>query len=282
MAENNIGPKVQKPRCAIKRCLIRALLGLALLASIGFAASFYFPRESIAPQAQDSHELDALKQRLDALEIQVKNPNQVPSAAQTTDNTASLNGEILKLKNEVENKSSQNERAAQKLIAAAFAFWDLREEARQGHAFAPQLSALLAASADNPEVSEAAAKLSPYASEGVPTVPLLNETLAEEENTAPPPRVDSDSATMGERIKMIFRPLISVRPLHDKRFSALNKALDSNDAPQALEAFNALPEDLRKDLAGWQAKLEARIDLDATLKALTAHFTTLPAQRTVP
>jgi hypothetical protein len=141
------------------------------------------------------------------------------------------------------------------------------------------LAALRVAAADNTKILDLAAKLDPYAAGMTPTFAQLRDSLAIEEKAAPPPAAEGDVSSFEARFKTILQTLITVRPLHDPRFANLEKALDSGDGAGALEALKALPPEVQKSLSAWQAKLEARIDLDSALAALTAYFTTPSPQK---
>ena len=262
--------------CCVKkgpRCF-RILLGIALVAAAGYVALACISWQTPVGVVE-SGKLGAIEQRLDAVEKQLGSA--VPTQATGSPiPLGPLTEEVDKLKAQVENKDSQNQMIAQKFIAEAFAFWDLREAVRGGLSFAPQLAALRTAAAGNAQILDVAAKLDAYALVPPLTIAQLRESFAAEAKTAASPAVEPIS--VWEKIKALLAPLISMQPLHDPRFASVERALEFGNAAAALEAVRALPDDLQKGLATWQAKLEARIALDDAVQALATRFTTPPAQ----
>jgi hypothetical protein len=254
-------------------------LVVALLASAGYVIYSNYPRSGLlVPVTQASPKLVALEQRLDVLETQLDKA----ARSQTDDTPAPVIEEVKKPKASVESKEVQDQQTAQKVIATAFAFWDLREAAKEGRSFAPQLTALRTASVNSPATTELIARLEPYALEGAPTLSHLREALTAEEKAVPAPVVENATASFGARIMVALRPFVTVRPLHDVRFSDLEKALDSGNTLAALEAVKALPLDVQKSLAAWKTKLEARSAIDDAFLALSARSVTPPSQRSAP
>jgi hypothetical protein len=223
----------------------------------------------------------ALETRLDALDTKVAAIPLAPPPQANAPDTTALNESVKALEGQIaqiEKQGGQEQMAAQKFMAAAFAYWDLREEVKAGRAFAPQLAALQTAAAGFDAIEEQAAKLAPYAALAVPTIPQLRETLAREENSVPAVTRTESAKTWLDRIRVAMQSLITVRPLHDARFAALEKALDSGDARAALAAVKELPPEVQKNMSVWQEKLEARIAVDDAMRALSADFTALPGQ----
>jgi hypothetical protein len=263
-----------------KHCFVLILSAFVLLATFGYAAILHYPQPGVlVPVAQNPPDFSVLERRIDALETQIKALNEPVPASQAASDSPSLSDEVRTLKAQIQNKDAQDRQTMQKFVAAAFAFWDLRELAEDGRIFVPQFAALRAVSADDPEISEWVAKLEPYAAVATPTLTQLRDSLALEEKAAPAPVAEGENSTFMSRIMALLRPLVSVRPLHDPRFADLEKALDSGDAAAAIEALNALPDDVRKSLAAWQSKLGARASLDTILLALEARFTTPSSPR---
>lgn len=255
----------------------RRLLGMVLLVGLGAATVSYVR----LPIIQTSPELGEMGHRLDVLEAQVKTISeaaQAPAPQPVVDTTA-FTDEIKKVEaqlEQTESKSAQDRQTAQKLVATAFTFWDLRAVAQDGRVFDHQLSSLLKAASGDEALVELAVKLEPYAATPTPTVSQLRETLTALEAETPAPVTQDTATTWWARIKTALQPLVSVRPLHNARFVAVEKALDAGDAPAALDAVKALPEETKKNFAAWQTGLEARIFVDETLQTLTAYFTAPP------
>ena len=265
------------------------LLTAALLIGFGAAGVLYCPLATpFLPPPTKPPERGALEQRVALLETRLNAPHeQAPTIAPpATSEPSALTETVKNLETrlaQVENKNGQERQATQKLIAAAFAFWDLRQTIQEGRAFAPQREALLAASSGDAVAAEELAKLAPYAATATPVLPRLREALTAAEAEIPAPVVTQDAAaSWWARIRAALQPLVAVRSLHEPRFAALENALDSGDASAALDAVQALPDETRQGLTAWQAKLEARMAIDDALKTLSAHFTAPPTQGSVP
>ena len=117
-------------------------------------------------------------------------------------------------------------------------------------------------------------KLAPYATAPPPSLPQLGDDLIRQESSLPAEAgggVEPNSLRL--RIETALRHLISVRPLHDPRFSPLEAALQAQDAAQAQTAFQALPEAFQKNLGAWQEKFKARLALEKTLQDVAAALT---------
>ena len=264
-------------------------LTAALLVGLGAAGVLYCPLATpfIAVQPKPP-ELTSLEQRVDILEKRLNAPHEQetvvapPAPIDATASSESVKNLETRLA-QIENKNVQDRQATQRLIAATLAFWDLRQTVQEGRTFAPQLEALLAVSSGDVVAAELLAKLAPYANAATPILPRLRDALTVAETETPAPALAQDTAaSWWARIKAALQPLVAVRPLLDPRFAAVENALDSGDAPAALNAVKALPDDVRQSLAAWQAKLESRIAIDETLKTLSAHFTAPPTQGSVP
>jgi len=131
-------------------------------------------------------------------------------------------------------------------------------------------------------MADPTAKLAPYAADPPPSLPQLREELAALESAAPPPPDPNAAPTFWDHVKRILQPLISVRPLHDPRFTDLETALASGDAQAALDASKFLPDEARPALALWQAKLEQRTALDNALRDFAARFAAPQAKGDTP
>jgi hypothetical protein len=242
------------------------------------AVVFYSWDNIASPLTLGTSKLDLMEQRLEALEKRFDAASL--ASTQATGDPIPLSDELNKLKAKIDNEDSKGQQLAQAFIAQAFAFLDLREVAKSGRAFSPQLATLRVAAADNPKILAWLPKIEPYAAEPPPTLDKLRETLTFEAKVAPAPVGEKSSAWA--KVKSIFDPLISVRSKNDARFTILEGALDAGNVPAALEAFKALPEDTQKSLTTWKAKLEARATIDGTMQALSAFFTAPPSNGNAP
>jgi len=215
----------------------------------------------------------------------VESPREISDAKPpltTTDTTSAetiknLQAQIVAL----QNQNNQSQPSARKWVAAAVAFWDLRDAAKNGHSFAPQLATLRASADDDVNLLEQARKLEPYADEKILTFMQLLEKLQKEEATLSPSVEETNQSFWG-RLKIVFRPLISVHPLHDTSYIALEKSLDDEDGARALETFKDLSLATQTKLSLWHTELEKRVALDAALHELTALFTAPPSQGLTP
>ena len=223
----------------------RIVIGVAIVIFAGYAALGLRPVKNFG--MSDASKIEEIDQRLAAVEKQLGTA--VPAQATGAPiPLGPLTEEVDKLKAQVENKDSQGQMVAQKFVAEAFAFWDLREAVRGGQSFAPQLATLRTAAAGNAEILDLAAKLDPFALLPPLTIAQLRDSFATEAKAAT--ASSTEPVTFLDRLKAMFAPLISVRALHDARFAAVEKTLDSGDAEAALEAVRALPHDLQKGLGG--------------------------------
>ncbi len=261
--------------CCVKkspRCF-RIFLGVAFIAAAGYialATSSWQTPSGVAEPVKTG----TIEQRLEAVERQLGSA--VPAQATSSPvPLGPLTEEVDKLKTQVENNDSQSQMFAQKLVAEAFAFWDLREAVRDGRSFAPQLAALRNAAAGHAEILALTAKLDAFALLPPLTVKQLRDSFAVDFKAATAEA--TSQLSFWERVKALFAPLLSVRPLHDARFAAVEMALDAGYPAAALEAVKALPEDAQKSVAAWRLKLEARVALDEAVQALSDRFTTPPA-----
>ncbi len=269
MPENETVQKPSDP--SVNRKSHKRIIGVALAVVLACAAILFVPPPSMKTEpVRVVSDNVLLSQRIEVLEERLRTLSQ-EALPQRTGNAGVADEEIKQLREEIARKDAAGERAARRILAAAFAFWELRESAKQGGIFAPQLSALLAASVNETEIFDLATKLKPYASEETPTAASLRVMLAEAEKDIPLSATESGK-TWVQRIKEVFRPLISIRRAHDTRFDPVEKALDADDPAQAVRAFDALPEEVKKNLASWRSKLEARTEIDAGIDALTAAF----------
>jgi hypothetical protein len=280
-------PAVEKTRCSRRGLLIGVLSVALILACLGYVGLVYAPLvKSVVPPVLERQEIEGVKQRVDALERQfnamVQSPVQAP---QPVPESGAVAEDVKKLRELVESREAVEQQAIKKGIAAAFSFWDLREEARAGRDFSLQLSALRAAGTGDAALSELVARLGPYSNGGTLTLPQLREIFLEDAKAAPA-ATPLDATSFWARVKAALQPLISIRRVNDPRWSAILQALAAGDLPQAVEAAKVLPEELRTHFAPWVTRAQARIELDTTLKALASYFTTAapaePVQENAP
>ena len=260
------------PVCKRKKsCFMRGLLTVLVLASAGTAAYIYCPQfQPVTPVTQNfAPDIVALEKRVDALEERLNAQKETPP----TDTTA-LTDSLKTLQLQIQNLSGFDQKATRQRIAEVVAFWELREAIKNGQAFTPQLEIFRATSVGDAAIVEQADKLAPYAAHPTPTLTQLRAELITQEATLASQPAPEETTSFWNHLKAIFHPLVSIHPLHDPRFAALENALDSDDAQNATEAFKALPDDAQQNLATWQTKLEARATLDTTVHTLSAVFTT--------
>jgi len=280
-------PKAQKECRPKKFCFLLRALAVLLLAIAGALMLVRCPW--FAPM-QASPNVAALEKRIAVLETRVtaltEIPPAVPSAGGTNETSdASLSESVKNLQAQVaamDSKGSVSQQATHNLIAAAFAFLDVRDAAQQGQPFGPALAALRAASGDDATLNAQIEKLAPYAETPAPTFGQLREMLAKEELSLTEDKAADINASLSDRVKNILRPLISFHPLHDPQVVALEQALDNKDAEKASQAYKLLPDESQKKLSPWHAKLEARAELDRELRVLTVYFTTPTVQGSAP
>ena len=263
-----------------KRCWPWFMLCIIILAAAMAAALIHSPwaqRVGYVPvaggeNAQTIADLAALQQRVQILEHRLDTLKETPVAqeAPQTGNSAdvaALNDTVKNLQAQITQLQNQS----QKSLAAAMAFWDLRDVARGGRPFATQLAALRAASAGDAATTEQAARLDAYATSGAPTFAQLRDVLVQTEPAAADAPLP-ESPTWRQRLQSLLQNLVSVHPLNDPQFAALENALNASDGLAASEAFKALPMNAQQHLAAWREKFDARMTVDDALHALQMHF----------
>ncbi len=281
MAENE-NPSSKPDACrAGKSLFIWFLAGLALLTGLGYLAALHYPQQGVlVPVEQKSSRVDLLEQRIGDVEKRLDDLSSQPPPS--FGDAAQINEEIKTLKALIEAKDVKNHRTPQDFVAAAFAFWDLREAAKTGKPFSLQLAALRSISKGDAKLSAFVDRLAPFAVAVPPTWNQLLVRLKAEEKNAPLPAAETETDSFKARALATLKSLITVRPLGDPRFTPLEKALDAADAVAATEALNALPPDARSALELWAADLKLRAELDETLQLLTVYFSTLSQEGNAP
>ena len=272
-------PPPRKPKSGKKLWVFLAAFLLLLIGALALAKFIERSPPSSAVSTKPTLDISELDRRLTTLEARVDKLSEngaSSSAANAPDS------EIVKnLQNQITQLQNQNKdgaESARKIIAAAFAFWDLREAAKAGRPFASQLSDLRNATTDDAATAAQIAKLAPYAANPPPTLAQLRESLAAQEASLPPPPATEANPTLWTRILALLRPFISVHPLRNPALETLEKTLDSGDDQGALAAFKTLSDDARQKLSAWGNDLDARAQIGAALQAMTVSFAT-PAPR---
>jgi len=258
-----------------------ALLGIVLLSGAGTVALTQCPWFVNAVAGKDgkgvTQNIDALEDRVRMLESRLDAQQAQPATVQDSD--AALADTVKNLQAQVAQLQSAQKadgQNAQAWVAAAFAFWDLRNAVNQGRGFAPQLAALHDASEHDAVANAQMGILFSYTA-GVPTLAQLHDELAAHEPAVEISDDQSDAPVWQNCIKKILGHLVSVHALHQPQFDALENALAGGDDSAALSAFNALPEDAKQKLSGWQAKLQSRIAVDDALHIMAVHFASPPS-----
>lgn len=217
-------------------------------------------------------EIAAMQRRIENIEARLASLAERSEAPQASGADQAFMDEALKRVESrmahLEVSGAPSREIVQKMIAAAFAFRDVREAAREGRPFPASLTSVRAAAPDDAALGDIAAKIEPFAAAPPPSWEGLGEALAEEEKNMPA-SAGQDSSFWG-RVKQLFRPLISVQPLH--RFKDIKTALALQDGAAVLAALQNLSEEEKQSLAPWRGKLEARLALDAAVQELSSHL----------
>jgi hypothetical protein len=169
------------------------------------------------------------------------------------------------------------------LIASVVAFIQLREATATGGRFVNELTLLRDASRNDPILQSAVARLEPFAASGAPTLNALHDELLEREPAVAVAVAKGSAKNWWQRVVAQLQGLITVRQVHGGAGDTLAQlaiALTKDGAAASLEAFKELPPAAQRNLADWQARLEARQHIDEGIAAITAHFTTLPTVKT--
>jgi uroporphyrinogen-III synthase len=284
-------PSVQTPpKPPSKHRFLWSVLGIILL--VGGAGVIWLKcplghamlSNATAPVAVNSPDVFALQRRVQELETRMNALRETPpetstppgpapstNSASASDITA-LTEDVKNLQTQVTQSQNMQQYQTRKNIAAAFAFWDLREAAQKDRPFADQLATLRMTTSDDAAITAPAAKLGSYAATGVPTLAQVRSQLTSEEAavTSPPA---TDTSNWWEHIKSVMQNMVSVHPLHNPQFAALENALDADDEAAALDAFTALPQEAQQHLTGWHDRLRARLTVDDALREINTHFT---------
>ncbi len=246
------------------------MIGMVLLAGAGSVAIVKCPF-FVPPQPPPANTA-LLEKRIANLETKLNTlteiPAPVPADPALADTVRNLQNEVA----QIQSVSTQNQQAAHQWVAAAFAFWDLREAAHAGRPFTAPFATLRKMS-NNPVVAEQAVLLESFAASPPPPLAQLKEELMTSEASITAPTVTQAAPTWRDKIKAALGTLVVVHPLHNPSFADVEKALDSGTAQDALDAFRFLPEDTQHQLTDWKSKLEARVAVDNAVAALGISFT---------
>ncbi len=263
------------PPSGEKRHVLSHCLGIALACALVTAIFLYSTSlNHPVPEAPNGPDIAALEQRVDDLEARLTALGEkTPAPPSPVIETDIIDAAIKRIEDrlgQVEAAGAQDRNKIEKTIAAFFAIRDLRDAAKDGRAFASELAALRAATTGDAALAAAAAKLDAFAGAPPPSWSALRGSLAEAQKKAPLAEGQDDS--FWAKVKRVFQPLVSVRPLRDPRFADLEKALEAQDSAAALAASGNLPAAVRETLGDWQAALESRMALDAAVQELSAPF----------
>ncbi len=257
-----------------RKLFVKRLIGAVVLFALGAGVVLYSTSLNTPVSVEpETSEITAVQQRLADLEARFDALSQKEQLPPPVIETALVDEAIRRMEDrlgQIETANADIRQIIQKRVSAAFAFRDVRDAAKEGRNFTSELAVLRAATTGDPALMAAEARLDPYAVTPPPSLPHLREALTAEEKKAP--QEEAAPGSWPARLRKIFRPLISIRPLNDPRFEEVKKALDAGDGSKALEAARSLPDELKTRLASWQAQLEARLALDAALKELAASF----------
>lgn len=290
------------PAAPLKKCRFRKTLGMGLIiivvAGAGVVAAlrcpwvtqhFIAPAATVMPNtqsAQNARAIAALEDRVRMLEARTAAPVQQPAAGNDgaaanalADTIKTLQAQVAQLQGESRNRQRQT----QQWVAAALAFWDLRQTVDAGAPFAARLAAfddaVKAGSAANaPDIDTQTAILFSHTAGVATAAQLRADLMAHEPAIMGAPVTDAADQAPSWREEWKTRALdalsrlISVRPLHNAAFDAVEDALAQGDAGAAQSAFARLPDDAQKDLASWDAQFQERVAVDAALNRLATDF----------
>lgn len=181
----------------------------------------------------------------------------------------------------VESKVAEIEVGAAKAARAqteavfAVALADLKSAVDAGRPFAPELDVVKRAA---PEGLPMLAPLDGFAAVGVPSVTKLREDLPKV-GRAMVDAVDGapKDASLLDRMWSHAAQAVRIRPAGETagegvgaKVSRIESRMVAGDLPAALAAWKELPEPARRVSATWGAALEARVSVDAALKAQTS------------
>jgi len=246
-------------------------------------------------------QIEALDRRVQNLENHAEPANAAPSVAvgaaapeakadpatavglsRVQSDLVALSSAMSALQSEVKvtgTTANETREASASLIASVVGFIQLREAAASGRPFVAELGVMREASKNDTALQAATARLESYAANGAPTLATLHDDLLAQEPAVAVAVAKGAAQNWWQRVVAELNGLITVRPLHGgdgDAMAGLEAALTKSSAAAA-EAFKALPNDAQKNLADWQARLEARQHVDEALTAMADRFTSLPS-----
>ncbi|MDE1900652.1 MAG: hypothetical protein KGI37_03275 [Alphaproteobacteria bacterium] len=268
--------------------LIAGAGGVAALRCPWVTQHFIAPAATVMPNTQsvqNARAIAALEDRVRMLEARTAAPvqpaagNDGTAANALADTVKTLQAQVAQLQGESRNRQRQT----RQWVAAALAFWDLRQTVDAGAPFATRLAAfddaVKAGSAANaPDIDTQTAILFSHTAGVATAAQLRADLMAHEPAIANAPVADAADQASSWREEWKARALdalsrlISVRPVHNAAFDAVEDALARGDAAAAQSAFTRLPDDAQKDLASWDAQLQERVAVDAALNRLATDF----------
>ena len=170
----------------------------------------------------------------------------------------------------LESQQIQNQQQFHKLIIAFIAIENLNDAARMGLPFAEELRTLQATFPDLAALN----KLEPYAEEATPTLSQLREKLMHQDIL----KTESRDTSLWTRLKAALQNLIAIHSLQNENLTAIEDALQQDNAPQAMHEFDKLPPETQATLETWHKTFKARADINEGLKELASDFAARAAQ----
>lgn len=179
--------------------------------------------------------------------------------------------EIARLQAKIAALESQEARTSE-AAAAALAAAALLEATQTSRPFTGELSAVLAAAPELPELRA----LAGLAQTGAPSRAALASSFPEHAaRAASAARAPGEDAGLRDRFVYAVSRIISVRRVAnltggdaDAVLARAERALADGDVARALRELDALPPQAREALAGWRAQAERRAEIDRRAAAL--------------
>jgi hypothetical protein len=275
-------------------------LFIVIFAIVGFVILALWPRHVANGGLSTANDVDALREQVAALEEKVATleirvddlgtrvtstsaapaltvsesaKTNSPDVVRLQSDVVALSAALTALQAEVKQTgkdTEQNQHAAQALYAAAIAFLQLRDAVNSGHGFIEELAAMRVTTKGDDAFQEPLAKLEPYASNGVPSVPVLYtqfQTLAVAAGQA---ISESGAQTWWQRILATLRGLIVIRSTNDvltpnDPLGEIESDLAQGAISTALATMNNLPAAAEETMKNWRVEAEARQTADQSL-----------------
>ena len=234
------------------------------LASISEAALTNGEGALLAPEiAALESDLAALSQGLDALASE--------AAASADESIAGIESRLDAFDGELQGIAGALDRAA--ALGPAIAADALAAAVETGRPFTEELAALTRLNADR----DVLALLEPHAESGLPTLAALNARFETEVAAVDLSSPVPEGASALDRLIGSARGLVEVRPADPTAgpdpaaiVTRIRGALSSGDLAMALSEWEALPEDIKAETAGWAEMLKTRVAADDLVAKLRA------------